>query len=92
MTTQDSFHGCPQCPKHKGPDNVYDAGRLHRGACHKHRTSWVIGANLLSSWRTTLEEADWDSDETLRRQRERYLEIEGYEDLDRLAERHGEAA
>lgn len=80
---RDHFHGCPHCPESRGPDNVYDAGKLHRGACHEHGTTWVIGINLLSSWRNTLDEADGDWDEMLRRQRERYREIEKYEDVSR---------
>jgi hypothetical protein len=80
--TRDPFHGCPKCPESKGPDAVYNAGRLHRGACHTHRTTWILGSNLFSSWR----------DETEQQQRERWREIEGYDDLDRLADRYPGAA
>lgn len=64
--------GCPQCPPERGPDGIYNAGRLHRGACHAHRTTWVLGSNLFSSWR----------DETEAGQRERFREIAGYEEVD----------
>lgn len=70
-TDADHFHGCPECPQSEGPDNIYNAGRLHCGACHTHRTTWVLGSNLLSSWK----------DETEDEQRERYREIEGYRDV-----------
>ncbi len=78
----DHFHGCPQCPTTRGPDGIYNAGRLHRGACHTHRTTWMLGSGLFSSWR----------DETEAQQRERYREIEDYADVDRVAERHQETA
>lgn len=65
------FHGCPECPPSKGPDNIYNAGRAHRAACHTHRMSWLLGSNLFSSWRN----------ETEAEQRERFREIEDYEDL-----------
>lgn len=64
----DHWWGCPECPTSKGPDDVYNAGRTHVAACHTHRTTWILGANLFSSWR----------DETEAEQRARYAEIEGY--------------
>jgi hypothetical protein len=68
---EDHFHGCPQCPPGIGPDDVYNAGRTHRGACHQHRTIWLLGSNLFDHWR----------EETEQEQRERYREIEGYTDV-----------
>lgn len=64
----DHFHGCPHCPPERGPDNVYNEGRHHTGACHEHRTTWDLGSNLFSSWRQ----------ETEAEQRERWREIENY--------------
>jgi hypothetical protein len=72
------FDGCPQCPVGRGPDDIYDAGKVHRAACHVHRTTWFLGANLLSSWRRTLAESGGDWSEMLRRQRERWREIQDY--------------
>lgn len=68
---QHLYHGCSECPPQRGPDDIYNAGRSHWGACHVHRTAWWIGSNLFSSWR----------DETEAEQRERYREIEGYADM-----------
>ena len=68
---RDFFHGCPECPETMGPDNIYNAGKLHRGACHEHHTTWILGSNLFSSWR----------DETEEQQRTRYREIETYADV-----------
>jgi hypothetical protein len=82
----DHFHGCPHCPGSKGPEAWYDAGKLNVGACHTHRTAWTLGYNLISSWAHTLEESSGDWDEMLRRQRERYLEIEGYANVGRYPE------
>jgi hypothetical protein len=65
------FHGCPECPLERGPHDIYNAGKNHRGACHDHRTTWHIGSNLLSSWRH----------ETEAEQRDRYREIEGYREV-----------
>lgn len=66
------FHGCPQCPPSRGPDDVCHAGKSHRAVCHAHRTTWFLGANLLSSWQH----------ETEAEQRARYREIEGYTFVD----------
>jgi hypothetical protein len=65
------FHGCPECSPERGPDDVYNAGKSHRGACHTHKTSWWLGSNLLSGWR----------DETEADQRERWCEMDGYQDV-----------
>ena len=78
MTEPDHFHGCPLCPESRGPENVYDAGKAHIGACHRHRTAWNLGSNLISSWRDTLAECGGDWDAMLAAQRERFREIEGY--------------
>ena len=67
------FHGCPQCPPDRGPDDIYHAGKAHRAACHEHRTTWCLGANLLDSWKH----------ETEAEQRTRWREIEGYACVDR---------
>jgi hypothetical protein len=72
---RDHFHGCPECPPWRGPDDVYNAGRAHLGVCHEHRTSWLLGSNLFDSWR----------DETEQEQRERYREIEGYTKVEERA-------
>lgn len=69
---QDHFWGCPECPRDRGPDNVYNAGQAHRGACHAHRTTWLLGFNLFSGWR----------EETEQEQRERWREIEDYRAVD----------
>jgi hypothetical protein len=64
------FHGCPQCPPERGPDDIYNAGSSRIAACHEHRTTWYLGSNLLS-WR----------DETEDYQRRRWREIEDYADV-----------
>jgi hypothetical protein len=74
MTT-DHFHGCPECPPERDPDNIYNAGKAHRAACHVHRTTWYLGSNLFSGWRH----------ETEAEQRERWREIEGYRDVEASA-------
>lgn len=63
------FWGCPHCPKSKGAEDIYNAGRTNIGVCHTHRTNWILGENLISTWK----------DETEDEQRERYREIEEYE-------------
>jgi hypothetical protein len=65
------FHRCPHCPPSKGPDDIYNAGKAHRAACHQHKTTWHLGSNLFSSWRN----------ETEAEQRKRWREIEDYADL-----------
>jgi hypothetical protein len=74
------FHGCPQCPAERGPDDIYTAGKAERGACHAHRTTWRVGVNLTSQWRQELEAVGGDWGAMLNAQHERYGEIEGYED------------
>ncbi len=86
MTVTDHFHGCPYCPVDRGPDDIYNAGKLHRAACHEHRTTWILGSNLIGSWRH----------ETKAVQRERYRQIESYTVCDDgpfcgLFDRHDEA-
>ena len=81
MSERHHFHGCPDCPSERGPDNVYTAGKAERAACHIHRTTWPIGVNLTSQWRQELEAAGGDWDEMLSHQRELYQEIEGYREV-----------
>ena len=71
-----AFHGCPECPLEKGPDDIYNAGKTHRAVCHEHKTSWLLGSNLFDSWKS----------ETEPEQRERYRQIEDYTDLDRAGD------
>lgn len=63
------FSGCPRCPPGNGPDDIYNLGPRHVGACHAHRVVWAIGSNLFSGWR----------DETEEKQRARWREVEDYE-------------
>jgi hypothetical protein len=79
--TRHPFHGCPSCPPDRSPDNIYTAGKAERGVCHQHRTSWSIGANLTSQWRNELKDAGGDWDEMLRRQRDRWRDIDSYRDV-----------
>jgi hypothetical protein len=48
MKVENYFGGCPQCGKSDGYAN---AGRTHIFYCKAHRTRWIVGANLFSSWR-----------------------------------------
>lgn len=50
------FGGCPVCGKNDGYLNV---GRCHWFMCDEHKTKWLRGANLFSSWRHETE-ADWE--------------------------------
>ena len=49
----DYFGGCPECTKNDGHLNI---GRSHWYVCHKHKTTWCVGANLFSAWRHESEE------------------------------------
>ena len=46
--TQDRGGGCPYCGQNEGYMNI---GRSHWYSCSKHKTKWLIGENLFSSWR-----------------------------------------
>ena len=46
--TQDRGGGCPYCGQNEGYMNI---GRSHWYRCSKHKTKWLIGENLFSSWR-----------------------------------------
>jgi hypothetical protein len=48
MFADDTFGLCPRCHKTNGFINI---GRSHWMHCRKHRTKWLIGSNLFSSWR-----------------------------------------
>ena len=67
-TEEQPFGACPIC---HSQDGYYNAGRTHRFICHEHKLAWVVGSNLFSSWRGETEEE----------QRERWREIEDYEDI-----------
>ena len=47
------FGLCPRCKK---TDGYYNVGRGHWFYCRQHRTKWVVGANLFSSWRDQTEQ------------------------------------
>ena len=51
----DFFGGCPACGHNDGYLNIR---RCQWFVCHKHRTKWLIGENLFSSWRRETEH-DW---------------------------------
>ena len=61
VTTDEYFGGCPTCGKSDGYLNI---GRDHWMVCHKHKTRWLVGSNLFSSWRDESEE-DWDKNTQL---------------------------
>ena len=42
------FGDCPECGGNDGHLNV---GRVHWFVCHKHKTRWSPGSNLMSGWR-----------------------------------------
>ena len=50
------FGGCPQCHRNDGYHR--NVGRTHWYFCTEHKTKWVWGSNLDSSWRTDSED-DW---------------------------------
>ncbi len=43
------FGGCPKCGRW---DEYLNVGRAHWHVCHKHRTKYWFGENLMSDWRT----------------------------------------
>jgi hypothetical protein len=47
------FGGCPICGKEDGFLNV---GRNHWFYCAEHKTKWIVGFNLFSSWRNQTED------------------------------------
>lgn len=49
------FGGCPECG---GNDGYLNVGRNHWYICHEHKTRWLLGSNLFSSWQEQSEE-DW---------------------------------
>ena len=60
VTTEEYFGGCPECGKN---DGYLNTGRTHVFMCKTHRTSWIAGSNLFSSWRNETEaeqRAKWD--------------------------------
>jgi hypothetical protein len=46
------FGVCPHCHKTDGFINI---GRCHWMFCREHRSTWCIGSNLFSSWRSETE-------------------------------------
>jgi hypothetical protein len=46
--TDDCFGPCPHCHKTDGFINV---GSDHWFFCKEHRTKWLVGSNLFSSWK-----------------------------------------
>ena len=51
----DHFGGCPTCWRNDGYLNIR---RENWFICHEHRTRWLAGENLISTWRME-SEADW---------------------------------
>lgn len=51
--TAEVLGGCPVCGDASGYVN---AGRTHRAYCLEHKTTWIGGANLFSSWHRETEE------------------------------------
>jgi hypothetical protein len=49
----DHFGNCPHCHK---TDGCYSVERDDWYVCHTHRTKWLIGSNLFSSWRDMREQ------------------------------------
>src|SRR6266542_5241057 len=47
------FGTCPECHEY---DGWLNAGSSHRFYCKEHRTSWLVGSNLFSDWRSETEE------------------------------------
>ncbi len=42
------FGGCPYCGQN---DGYLNDGRDHWFFCNQHKTKWLVGSNLFSSWR-----------------------------------------
>ncbi len=57
VTADNHFGGCPHCDRH---DGYLNDGRDHWFFCNRHKTKWLVGSNLFSSWR--------DEDEDIWRQ------------------------
>lgn len=72
------FGGCPHCGRTDGYLNIR---RGHWFVCHTHRTRWLAGANLFSSWRHETESL-W---------KENYLRIAGYKIVEPIHEPLGPA-
>jgi hypothetical protein len=64
------FGGCPRCG---GDDGFINVRRAHFFLCEQHKTAWVIGANVFSSWRDE-DEATWEKN--ARMLKEHYTEVE----------------
>ena len=67
------FGGCPHCGNN---DGYLNAGKTHVFFCNEHKTSWIVGFNIFSSWQT----------ETEAEQREKFRRIEDYADVEPLPE------
>jgi hypothetical protein len=39
-------------------DNIWNVYKTHWAVCHRHKTKWCIGENLISNWQFESEE-DW---------------------------------
>ena len=59
----EAFGACPDCDKHDGYINI---GRSHWFYCAEHKTCWIAGSNLFSTW----------LDQTEDEQRRRYEELD----------------
>ena len=53
LTTDEYFGGCPHCRQNDGYMNIE---REHWFFCDRHKTKWLVGANLFSGWLTEDEE------------------------------------
>ena len=63
LNFDDHFGTCPDCGKTDGYINI---GRSHWFYCAEHKTRWIAGSNLFSSW----------LEETREEQKARYEELE----------------
>ena len=52
------FGDCPECGCGESEVLMLNVGRDHWQYCPRHKTRWLIGSNLFSSWRHETE-ADW---------------------------------
>ncbi len=48
IITVHHFSGCPHCGQN---DSYLNNGRDHWFFCDRHKTKWLVGSNLFSSWR-----------------------------------------
>lgn len=78
----DFFGGCPHCG---GNDGYVNLRRTHVFLCEKHKTAWVRGDNLFSSWRQETP-ADWKRNRRMLT-RGRYRLVEPIFSLDTKKER-----